>query len=164
MRYVENYIIALIVFNFFNLLKIEWYNNIINDLSVMMEIKQEKKIIEITDYQLVNPFDTYDLEISIEEKKYKCHEQCKGTWCKILKKFRPYPCHFHFIYDGKRFWDEYINLDRDLDYECKSVIFTIKSDKEKYRKMIGANIVPIEPAKGWGKRWYLYNLSFISSR
>lgn len=109
------------------------------------------EIIKIIDYQLVDPVDEYDFGIYLETDKYKCHEQCEGTWCTIQNKFIPYPCHFNFVYDKVRYYGEYINPDEDLYYTKRGSKFIICSDKKKYKLMVGINIIPIALNNGWGE-------------
>ena len=106
--------------------------------------------IKITDYQLVDPIDKYEFKILVNDKKYKCHDGCRNTFCKVSGKFRPYPCHYHFIYNSERCYGQIINPDKDLIIENGKRTFILVANRKKFKMMIGANIVPIECNKGSG--------------
>lgn len=116
-----------------------------------MEIKAPNSSIIITDYQLVDPLDQISFKVRLKHNMYYCHNECKGTWCKISNKYRPYSCHYHFIYKNIRYYGVMINPDKDLEFSKYGNNFILKADHNIYISMIAANIVPIEANSGWGE-------------
>ena len=97
---------------------------------------RSKNLIEIKNYTLIDPVDDRSILALHKEGLYKfCHETCKNMLCDIEKKALPLPCHFHFIYENRRYYGLWIKPNQDLEFDKFKLIANLKL----YNKMTKLN-------------------------